>query len=166
MNENEEKTKNNDDSVTKFEPGTFVLVEDIQRIKGKPDETFREGPYEVVRQERNMIFLYDDRYEATLKEVHVSRRREYFYRQGENLRQLGADLSDKTIVEYINDHKFMPSNSRTLKSTFVAVKWSDEDRTRWEPLSYRDIRRTITFVRYAQDIPELRKWTISVADSE
>ena len=151
--------------MTTFQAGTFVLVENIQRVKGKVDETFREGPFEVVRQEGNLVFLYDYRHESTLKEVHVSRCREFFYRQDEDPRQMGADIVDKTIVQYINDHKFMPSNSRTLKSTYVAVKWSDEDRTRWEPLSNRDIRRTIAFVRYAQDIPDLRKWIISATNS-
>ena len=150
--------------ITTFAPGTFVLVEKIQRIKSNVTETFREGPFEVVKQEGDLVFLYDYRHEATMKEVHVSRCRRFYYREDEDPRQLGAELVDKTIVETISDHKFVPSDSRLLKSTFVAVKWSDEDRPRWEPLINKDIRRTIAFVKYAQDIPELRKWIISIKE--
>ena len=158
----EDKAAQHNATSTVFIPGTFVLVEKVQRIKSNTAETFREGPFEVIKQEGDNVFLFDYRHEATLKEVHVSRCREFFYREEEDPRQLGAELVDKTIVERISDHKYVPADSRLLKSTFVAVKWSDEDKPRWEPLTNRDIRRTIAFVKYAQDIPELRKWIISV----
>ena len=53
------KTRSNDEEITTFAPGTFVMIKKVVNRKGDFARTMNEGPFEVIRQDGNKISLYD-----------------------------------------------------------------------------------------------------------
>ena len=156
--------KRPEDEVTTFSPGVFVMVKRVFRPKGEVTRTMSEGPFEVIKQEANKVSLYDYKHESTLKNVQVSRCRLYLYREGDNPRNEGANLAGKSVVEAILQHKWARGKRRILPNLSVLVKWADEDLPRWEPAV--NIRRSIAFVRYAQVLPELEHFIVTVVGDD
>jgi hypothetical protein len=83
---------------------------------------------------------------------------------GDNPRNEGANLAGKSVVEAILQHKWAKGKRRILPNLSVLVKWADEDLPRWEPAV--NIRRSIAFVRYAQVLPELEHFIVTVVEDD
>jgi hypothetical protein len=153
------KTRSNDEEITTFAPGTFVMIKKVVNRKGDVARTMNEGPFEVIRQDGNKISLYDYKHEQVVKDVQVSRCRIFHEKEGQDPRSLGAALAGKSIVEAVLGHRGGSGKRKTVRDVKVLVKWADESAARWEPLA--NIRKTIAFVRYAQTVPEVAQYVNS-----
>jgi hypothetical protein len=146
-----------DTTATVFTPGAYVMVDLVQRNKSKVAEGRRSGPFQVLGQEGAAVSLIDP-ISRKARQVHVSRCRLYFPREGENPLLESVRNTDYYIIDKIVSHYFKPPQSRKPEHLHLQILWSGYEEPELEYGSNRSVLQTIQFKQYAAKFPELAKF--------
>jgi len=144
---------------TVFTPGTYVLVDLVQRSKRQVAGGKRSGPFRVLAQRGAAVDLYDPTSKLP-KQVHVSRCRLYNQRKGEDPMVEAVKYTDFYLIDRITAHKFVPSKSRRAEHLHLTVYWKGYDEPSVETGQNKSVLKTEQFRKYASDKPELVRFIL------
>ena len=138
--------------IPQFAPGSLVLITNQQRLK-QFSSSRRIGPFTVIRQEGNKVIVADLLHSGLQRSVFISNVKLFIPPPQWNPDQVQQD--NTFIVEAITSHRLTNRNGLV-----VMVKWKDYDDPTEEYISRNpSIRRTIAFIRYCNDHPDLQRFT-------
>lgn len=140
-------------SSTTFTPGSWVLVDNVYKVKSKVAGAARSGPFRVLQQCGNEVFLADP-VSTQPRRVHVSRCREYHAREGEDPLLEAVKYTDQFLVERIISHTFKPPKARSERNLYLTVLWTGYPEPE-EHLADKSLLKTSAFLDYVEKHPEL-----------
>jgi hypothetical protein len=105
------------------------------------------------------IVVQDLNFPSRTFSSHISRCHPYVTRPGEDVQREALRGSTLYVVEEIVAHKVLPRRNRRKLSPsdiILTVKWQGYADTSFEPLSNISLRNSAAFVRYAQNVSDLK----------
>jgi hypothetical protein len=153
---NQQKKKGSDLKKTHqdIQTGNWVLLDVDGKVKRGAVK--RNGPYEVIAIDGNLVKLKSSRFPGRSKQVHISRVHHFRERKGVNPLSASLRKTDLYVVEEILAHKA----GKSLATSKVLVRWEGFDEPTWEPLSNKSIRALVAFRKYAEGKAALEKYIL------
>lgn len=131
-------------------PGSRVLVTNHKRRK-QFDSTLWRGPYTVIRQEGDRLYVADLEHTGLIRQVYIKHVKlvDESLQVPPALTKANRELFE---VDSIISHRFT-----TRGALIVSVKWTGYDQPTDEYVARNpSLRRTVAFVSYCQRFAELR----------
>lgn len=148
---------------TVFHRGDIVMVKNSTVVKSQIDAPLFNGPYLVIGQQDGQV-TYENYHTKRAQNVHVSRCRPYFSREGDAPAEVKRQqaLHKFFTVDRILSHSYKGKDAKKVpvpaRNVFFKVRWlgySADDDTE-EQGTNNSILSSVAFVKYAENHPELQ----------
>jgi hypothetical protein len=148
-----EKDEHNSTIISKpIAPGTKVMIKNKTKSK-QFNSTHFIGPFTVINQDKNTIYVSDLQRSGTIRRVHIS-----------TVKVLADDFvptlpADQDTTQFYEVESILSHRMDSRKRPIVLVQWKNYPDPSEEAI-YKNpsIRNTEAFIQYAETIPELRSF--------